>query len=138
MIIKFHIPRRAPQDPSRPQWWIIGLDWSRQQGFQFVLRFGWGAIQVVRKCPVPNPLVQFTRPTVYAYEFIVHPNGANVARLVCKECGASYTLIPKPVPCAFCSVEKESGIRVYWGRARRSTCEGNLMYQHRWERINKV
>lgn len=73
------------------------------------------SIRIMRRCPVDSLALRFVRKSVFTMFCVVHPQGGNVARFRCEECGADYPYNGNPQPCANCAVERESGIRVVLG-----------------------
>ena len=112
----------AAKDPSRPQWWVASVDIHKRPSIGWVVdilvRLKWVSIQIQLNAAVDNPTVKFVRATRYTTVFTAHPNGGNAHRIKCEECGAEY---PFPnasrglmFPCAFCSVERETAVRLRW------------------------
>ena len=137
--MKLLIPN-PPLNPSRPQWWLIHLESYRRPvtgwTLDLLLRLRWISIQIRRNATVDNltsPVPHFVRSTRYSVRYIMHPNGGSTCKLICDECGAEY---PFPsgrlaYPCAFCAVERESKLRVWWKR-NPVVREGDMLYTQWW------
>lgn len=127
--MRFLFPNAAP-DPRVPQWWIIAFTWHRQKRFRYLdlfLRLRWVSVHLRWKAPTDTP--RTVGRTFYDVFYIVHPNGGSVCRLRCQSCGADYPW-PKTYmfpPCGFCAVERETKVRLWWGR--REPKPGETMYK---------
>lgn len=73
------------------------------------------SVRVMRRSPVDSMTLKFVRKSTFTAVYIVHPTGGGAARFRCESCGAEYPYGSNPQPCAFCAIERESGIRVTLG-----------------------
>jgi hypothetical protein len=138
-----------PKDISKPQWWLVSMDINLLPGKNIswvvdaLVRLRWISVQVRYQAAVDNPTLVFVRASRFTSVFIIHPNGGGAQRLKCEECGAEYPM-PAPggqrsgYPCAFCSVERESVVRLWWQRTSLRYI-GAPMYSkmRRWPQLPK-
>src|ERR1039457_974091 len=102
-------------------WRYLDLTYHHQRFLLMIdVTIGWdrnrGSIRYMHAVPIATDPLTFVRKSSFTVRYIVHPGGGNAARLVCEECGAEYPYGNSPMPCAFCAVAKESGLRLrLWG-----------------------
>lgn len=127
---------KPPIQSMRVQWWVLSVQTHKQpyigRVIDILIHLRWFCVQIRRRATVDHIFTgpHFVRPTRYRERYIMHPDGGSARRLVCEECGAEYPFPagPRGYPCAFCAVERESKVRLWWKKVP-IVFEGDIMYR---------